>query len=74
MKRFQSTADYLTHIYFVRLRLQLAKARYRAEQQKHAQLKDRVAKRRQFARMMRAWINYYALHEYLKDLLRGTLN
>lgn len=74
MKPFPSTADFLTHVYLVRMRLQFAYARYGAERQKHAQLKDRFEKRRQFRRMMHAWIDYYALREYLNDLLRGSLN
>jgi hypothetical protein len=74
MRPFTTTADFLAHVYQVRLYTRSAYARYRVERHTLAGTKGRLARQRQASRMMRAWLDYSTLREYLNYLLRGLLN
>jgi hypothetical protein len=74
MKPFTTTADFLAYVHRVRMYTRSAYARYRTERYTLAGIKGRLARQRQSSRLLRAWLDYYTLREYLNDLLRGLLN
>ena len=74
MTHFRTTAEFLAHVDQIRILLHLAHKRYRTERAKLNGLQRHHLRQRQFARTLRAGMDYHLLAGYLDYLLRGQLN